>query len=238
MALSSFIGSPLFWVIVYIIITWYVLKIVSVEILGAPIGEFIMANRRPEFHDIDATARLRKYREQIKAAALSKPRRLKYLYIRSMDAHHYSSEWAGMKYLGKVKGAAFYKSAHIIVFRRPWRIHKEVMVAPPVTCLSGTAGRNIAYEGTSVEVVNYDWCFPVPSEKSPITEETMRKWANLTYKIDMKQRSDISLVDFGETLLIKAGSDDAETRMRQQGIVDAMYRTETGDFESTGEVMD
>lgn len=236
---DGFIGSPIFWIFVYMIIIWYVLKIVSVEILGQPIGTFIMANRRVDFEDIDATAHLRLFREMARAARFSRGQGPRMLYIKSMDPNFYSTDWAGMHRVGRIKGMSTYPAAHIVLFRKPWGIRKFIFVAPPSMCISGTGSRNVIYEGSSVEVLNQDWVFPVPSQASNITEQNMREWAIEQYKIRMKQMSDANLVDFGEYLLMKAGSDTVEARMAQQQIADFMSKTESGEAETdTGTVMD
>ena len=83
-----------------------------------------------------------------------------------------------------------------------------------------------------MEVLNQDWVFPVPSQSSAYTEQWIREWAIEQYKIRMKQMSDANLVDFGEYLLMKAGSDTVEARMAQQQVADFMSKTESGEAES------
>lgn len=235
MALSDFIGSPLFWVIVYVIVTWYILKIVSQELLGQPIGMFIMNNRRINFDDIDSTAHLRMWREQARAARFSKGTGPRWLFIQSTDSNYYSTDWAGQHYIGRIKGVATYPSAHLILFRKPWGIRKWLFIAKPEMCVSGTGSKNLIYEGQSVEVLNQDWVFPIPtvSDGDPEdAEEKMRLWALDQYKIRMKQMSDGYLTDYGEYLLIKSASDSVEARMAQQQLTDWMSRAESAEVEA------
>ena len=232
--LDGFIGSPIFWIFVYMVITWYILKIVSVEILGQPIGAFLIANRRVDFDDIDATAHLRLFREQARASRFSLGTGPRVLYIKSIDPNFYSTDWAGMHRLGKVKGVATYPSCHVVTFRKFWGFRKFIFIAPPDMCLSGTGSKNLIYEGSSVEVLNQDWVFPIPTIHSEHKEQWMREWALEQYKTRMKQMSDANLVDFGEYLLLKAGSDTVEARMAQQQIADFMRRTESGEAETDG----
>lgn len=229
---DGFIGSPIFWMFVYMAITWYILKIVSVEILGQPIGQFLIQNRRVNFEDIDATAHLRLFREMSRASKFSKGNGPKKLFIRSYDSNFYSTDWAGEHLVGRIKGMATYPAAHVITFRRAWGFRKFIFIAPPDTCLSGTGSRNIIYEGSSLEVLNQDWVYPVPSQGSKHDEQWMREWAIRQYKIRMKQMSDANLVDFGEYLLMKAGSDTIEARMAQQQIAEFMSKTESGEAET------
>ena len=229
--LDGFLGSNIFWIFVYMFIAWYILKIVAVEILGQPIGMFLMANRRVDFDDIDATAHLRLFREQTRAAKFSKGSGPRNLFIKSVNPNYYSTDYGGMHRIGKIKGMATYPSAHVITFRKAWGFRKFIFVAPPDMCISGTGSRNVIYEGSSVEVLNQDWVFPVPTAATKYTEQWMREWAISQYKIRMKQMSDANLVDFGEYLLMKAGSDTVEARMAQQQIADFMSRTESGEAE-------
>jgi len=226
---SGFIGSPIFWLIVYMFITYYLLKIVSEEVFGQPIGAVILNNRRVDFEDIDASDHLRLFKEQARAARFSKGRRPKSLYLKSLDPKFYSGEWAGLKYIGKIKGMATYESHHVVLFRKPFGIRKFLMLAPPPFCLSGTDVKNVIYEGTSLEILNTDWCYPVPSNLNPWTEQKARQWAQEQYRIRMKQMSMATLVDLAEYLLRKSASDTVEARMEQQQIAEMMTKTESGE---------
>ena len=236
--IDGFIGSPIFWLFVYMVIAWYILKIVSVEILGQPIGQFLIQNRRVSFEDIDATAHLRLFREMSRASKFSRGTGPRWLYLKSLDENFYSTDWAGMHRLGRIKGIATYPAAHVVTFRKPWGFRKFIFIAPPAMCLSGTGSINVIYEGSSVDVLNQDWVFPIPSQASQYTEQWMREWAIEQYKIRMKQMSDANLVDFGEYLLLKAGSDTIEARLAQQQIADFMSKTESGEAETDTGVMD
>jgi hypothetical protein len=228
---SGFIGSPIFWLIVYMFIIYYVLKIISEEVFGQPIGAVILNNRRVDFEDIDATDHMRLFKEQARAARFSKGTRPRYLYIKSMDPKFYSGEWAGMRKLGKIKGIATYESHHVVLFRKSWSYRKFLLLAPPPFCLSGTDVRNVIYEGTSIDILNTDWCYPVPSAINPWKEQDMRAWAHEQYRIRMKQMSMASLIDMGEYLLRKSAADTVEARMEQQQIADMMTKTESGEGE-------
>ena len=240
MGIDSFIGSTLFWVIVYVVICWYVLKIVSEELLGQPIGEFIMSNRIRSFEDIDALDHLHLFKDLARSARFSRPARAQWLYIKPLDPHYYTTEWAGMLRVGKIKGLKTTNYGHEVLWRKPWRIRKFIFIAPPETCLSGTASRNVVYEGQSLEVLNTDYIFAVPSPGYPETEQMRREWALDWYRVVMKQHSYSILVDQGEFLLKKSAADTVEARMAQQQIADMMGRTESGEGEYTqgAEVMD
>lgn len=229
MALSNFIGSPLFWVIVYAVIVYYVLKIVSDQVFGMPIGAVILQNRRVNFEDIDSNAHMRRVWEESRGAVLSKNTRSRRLYIQPMNPNLYTTEWAGMKRLGRIKGTATYPSYHAVWFRKGWGIRKWLFIAPPDMLMSGANSQNVVYEGTSVRVLNQDIVYPVPSiQNDRWNEQAVREWALLWYKTGMKEMSDATLVDFAEYLLMKAGSDPVEARMAQQQIYDAMERMESG----------
>jgi hypothetical protein len=237
MALSNFIGSPLFWLIVYCVVIYYVLKIVSDQVFGQPIGAVLLNNRRVNFEDIDANAHMRRVWEESRGAMLSKNLRSRRLYIRPLNDAFYTTEWAGMKKLGRVKGVATYPSYHAVWFRRGWGIRKWLFIAPPDMLLSGANSQNLVYEGTSVRVLNQDIVYPVPSiENERWNEQAVREWALLWYKTGMKEMSDATLVDFAEYLLIKSGSDPTEARMAQQQIYDAMDRMEGGAGDDVSEV--
>jgi len=236
MALSEFIGSPLFWLIVYMVIIYYVLRIVSDQVFGKPIGAVLIDNRRVNFEDIDSNAHMRRVWEESRGAMLSKNTRSRKLYIRPLDDLHYTTEWAGMKRLGKIKGMATYPSYHVVWFRRGWGIRRWLFVAPPDMLLSGANSQQVVYEGTSVRILNQDIVYPVPSlVNERWNEQRVREWALLWYKTGMKEMSDATLTDFAEYLLIKSGSDTVEARMAQQQIFEAMERMEGGAGETAEE---
>lgn len=229
--LDGFIGSPIFWFFVYIVVIYYILRIISEQVFGMPIGAVILQNRTVDFDDIDASDHLRLFKEQGRAAKFSRGSRPKNLYIKSLDTKFYAGEWGGMKFVGKIKGLATYESHHVIMFRKPFGFRKFIMLAPPYFCISGTDVRNVIYEGTSLEILNTDWVYPVPSKYNPMPEQEMRGWAQEQYRIRMKQMSMASLIDMGEYLLRKSAADTTEARMEQQHISEMMAKTESGEGE-------
>jgi len=226
---DEMLQSPIFWFVVGLVVFWVVLRMVSRDVFGKPIGQVFLERSRPNFKDIDANAHIRLYRDVARASKLSKPRLVRALYIQPTDRRLYATEFAGMKYVGVVSGFATYPTAHVVLFRRPWRLRKFVFFAPPGACVSGVAQRNVVYEGGALRVINQDFVYPAPSV--PGGENARRLWALDWYKAAMKEMSDATLVDFAEYLLIKSGSDTIEARMAQQQIATRMERAEAGEGE-------
>ncbi len=220
--------------IVALIIAWVILRMISKEVLGRPIGEVILSRRRVHFQDIDVDPHLLLYRQVSRSAKLSRGRYTRLLYLQPAHRAFYSTEPMGLKRMGIVVGHVTYPSVHFVTFKQAWwRVRRWVLITPPDTLLSASSARNLIYEGIGLNVFNHDWSYPIPSPTSQYSEEWMHAWALRTYDLFMKMLEKIMLSDRALYLMWKASDDPTEVRMAMQGMAQAMEATEAGNEETT-----
>jgi len=228
--ISSFLSSPFVIFIIVLIVFWVVLRMISKEVFGRPIGEVILSRRKVHFRDLDVDPHLILYRQLIRAAKFSRGSFVRALYLRPLDRSFYSTETYGLKRIGYIVGMATFPSVHIIAFKRAWwRIRKFIFISPPDLLRGGTSSRNIIYEGISVNLINFDWFYPMPSPKGKYTEQWMHIWALRTYDTHIKILEKAMLSDRALYLMWKASDDPTEVRMAMQGIAGVAQATEQGE---------
>ena len=197
-------------------------------IFGGTIME-MLDRRQVKFKDLDQLAHLRLYKELQKSARLAKGTHVKKLYLKSLDPRIFANERGGMLYQGRIKGLTIWQALVIIYFKYPGFIsRKYIIIAPTEFLMSGEGDTNVILEGIGVRNFELDYWHPIPSKYNKWgNEHDIMIWSNETYRALMKIHSELILTDFGEYLLIKAGSDPTALRMAQQHIGSLASASET-----------
>lgn len=227
-ALGNFLDSWLFTVILGIIILYIVLHMISREFFGKPIGAVMMDafGRRPlKLEDIDAMAHSRLVEESRDAAKLSWDGVSRNLYLVPDDESHYTSV-RGYHFVGVIKGNANYHSHIEIVFRKPWRLKKWILISPPDLLVSSPSSRNVLLKAISLKVLATDFCYPIPPDGYHMDEDKIDHYAMLIYETKITQSSNAMLVNLAETMLLKSGSDKAEVQLQREAIRHQIFKSE------------